>query len=127
MTKLKNPIGWFEIHAAGMERASRFYENVFSQTLTDMPTPEPDMQMRMLSGNMTMHGANGALVKHPMRKPSTQGVMVYFSCEDCAVQQALALDNGGQVFKPKFKIGDNGFIAIVGDSEGNAIGLHSFA
>jgi len=127
VTKLKNPIGWFEIHVADMERASRFYENVFSQTLTDMPTPEPDMQMRMLSGNMTMHGANGALVKHPMRKPSTQGVMVYFSCDDCAVQQALALDNGGQVFKPKFKIGDNGFIAIVGDSEGNAIGLHSFA
>lgn len=127
MAKLKNPIGWFEIHVEDMARASQFYETVFSQTLVDMPTPEPDMQMRMLSGNMTMHGANGALVKHPMRKPSTQGVMVYFSCDDCATQQALALDNGGQVFKPKFKIGDNGFIAIIGDSEGNAIGLHSFA
>lgn len=127
MAKLKNPIGWFEIHVEDMARASQFYETVFSQTLVDMPSPEPDMQMRMLSGNMTMHGANGALVKHPMRKPSTQGVMVYFSCDDCATQQGLARENGGQVFKSKFKIGDNGFIAIIGDSEGNAIGLHSFA
>jgi hypothetical protein len=29
------------------------------------------------------------------------------------------------VLKPKFSIGNNGFIAIIGDSEGNAIGLHS--
>ncbi len=78
MAKLKNPIGWFKIHVEDMARASQFYETVFSQTLVDMPSPEPDMQMRMLSGNMTMHGANGALVKHPMQKPSTQGVMVYF-------------------------------------------------
>jgi predicted enzyme related to lactoylglutathione lyase len=127
MAKLKNPIGWFEIHVEDMARTSQFYETVFSQTLVDMPSPEPDMQMRMLSGNMTMHGANGALVKHPMRKPSTQGVMVYFSCADCATQQALARENGGQVFKSKFKIGDNGFIAIIGDSEGNAIELHLFA
>ena len=87
MAKLKNPIGWFEIHVEDMARASAFYETVFQQTLTPMPAPEPNMEMRMLSGNMTMHGANGALVKHPMKKPSTQGVLVYFSCEDCATDR----------------------------------------
>jgi predicted enzyme related to lactoylglutathione lyase len=125
MTKLKNPIGWFEIHVADMERASRFYEAVFQQSLNPLPSAEPQMEMRMLSGDMTMHGANGALVKHPMKKPSTEGVLVYFSCEDCATQQALAVEHGGKIFKPKFSIGPNGFIAIIGDSEGNAIGLHS--
>jgi predicted enzyme related to lactoylglutathione lyase len=125
MTKLKNPIGWFEIHVADMERASRFYEAVFQQILNPLPSAEPQMEIRMLSGDMTMHGANGALVKHPMKKPSTEGVLVYFSCEDCATQQALAVEHGGKIFKPKFSIGPNGFIAIIGDSEGNAIGLHS--
>ena len=125
MTKLKNPIGWFEIHVADMERASRFYEAVFQQSLNPLPSAEPQMEIRMLSGDMTMHGANGALVKHPMKKPSTEGVLVYFSCEDCATQQALAVEHGGKIFKPKFSIGPNGFIAIIGDSEGNAIGLHS--
>ena len=125
MSKLKNPIGWFEIHVSDIDRATRFYEAVFQQTLNPLPSPDPQMKMRMLSGDMTMHGANGALVKHPMKKPTTEGVLVYFSCEDCATQQALAVEHGGKVFKPKFSIGANGFIAIIGDSEGNAIGLHS--
>ena len=125
MSKLKNPIGWFEIHVTDMDRASRFYEAVFQQTLNPLPSPDPQMEMRMLSGDMTMHGANGALVKHPMKKPTTEGVLVYFSCEDCATQQALAVEHGGKIYKPKFSIGPNGFIAIIGDSEGNAIGLHS--
>ena len=125
MSKLKNPIGWFEIHVSDMDRATRFYEAVFQQTLNPLPSPDPQIEMRMLSGDMTMHGANGALVKHPMKKPSTEGVLVYFSCEDCATQQALAVEHGGQIFKPKFSIQPNGFIAIIGDSEGNAIGLHS--
>jgi len=125
MSKLKNPIGWFEIHVTDMDRATRFYEAVFQQTLNPLPSPDPQMEMRMLSGDMTMHGANGALVKHPMKKPTTEGVLVYFSCEDCATQQALAVEHGGKIFKPKFSIGANGFIAIIGDSEGNAIGLHS--
>ena len=125
MSKLKNPIGWFEIHVSDMDRATRFYEAVFQQTLNPLPSPDPHIEMRMLSGDMTMHGANGALVKHPMKKPSTEGVLVYFSCEDCATQQAMAVEHGGNIFKPKFSIGENGFIAIIGDSEGNAIGLHS--
>jgi predicted enzyme related to lactoylglutathione lyase len=108
-----------------MDRAARFYEAVFQQTLNPLPSPDPQMEMRMLSGDMTMHGANGALVKHPMKKPTTEGVLVYFSCEDCATQQALAVEHGGKIYKPKFSIGANGFIAIIGDSEGNAIGLHS--
>ena len=126
MSALKNPVGWFEIHVADMERASRFYTAVFQHTFTPLDTPEPGMQMRMFGGDMTTHGSTGALVKHPMKQPSTEGVMVYFSCEDCAVQQQLALDNGGRVYKAKTSIGGNGFIAIIGDSEGNAIGLHSF-
>lgn len=126
MSALKNPVGWFEIHVQDMERASRFYAQVFQHSFTPLDTPEPDMQMRMFNGDMNAHGTTGALVKHPMKQPSTEGVLIYFSCQDCAIQQQLALDNGGRVFKEKFSIGNNGFIAIVGDSEGNAIGLHSF-
>jgi predicted enzyme related to lactoylglutathione lyase len=78
------------------------------------------------TGDMNSHGTNGALVLHPMKTPSTDGVLIYFSCDDCSVQEKRALEKGGQVFKSKFSIGPNGFISIIGDSEGNAIGLHSF-
>jgi predicted enzyme related to lactoylglutathione lyase len=43
------------------------------------------------------------------------------------MESELALQAGGRIHKPKQSIGGNGFIAIIGDSEGNAIGLHSFA
>jgi predicted enzyme related to lactoylglutathione lyase len=36
-----------------------------------------------------------------------------------------AIDHGGRVFKAKRSIGSNGFIAIIGYTDGNAIGLHS--
>jgi len=32
---------------------------------------------------------------------------------------------GGRVFKPKFSIGQYGFVAQLHDTEGNLIGLHS--
>ena len=51
--------------------------------------------------------------------------MVYFSCEDCAVEAGRVEAAGGRVEKEKFSIGEYGFIAIVFDTEGNMIGLHS--
>lgn len=125
MTVAKNPIGWFEIHVNDMERACRFYSSVFNQVFSLLPSPDPDMEMRMFNNDMSVYGAGGALVKHPMRPPSKDGTLVYFSCDDCSIEQNLALLNGGIIFKPKFSIGANGFISIIGDTEGNTIGLHS--
>ena len=56
------------------------------------------------------------------------GTMVYFACEVCevcAVEQARVEAAGGKVFKPKFAIGQYGHSAIIVDTEGNMIGLHS--
>ena len=125
MAALKNPVGWFEIHVADMVRACNFYEYVFKQKLTELPSGDPSIKIMAFTGDMSSHGANGALVLHPMKTPSTDGVLIYFSCDDCSVQEKRALEKGGQVFKSKFSIGPNGFISIIGDSEGNAIGLHS--
>lgn len=126
MSRLANPVGWFEIHVGNMDRAKAFYESVFKRTLVALPSPDEGMRMMMFSGDPKGSGAAGALVLHPMKKPSTEGALVYFSCKDCSVESSLAVEHGGQIFKEKFNIGPNGFIAIIGDSEGNAIGLHSF-
>ena len=59
-------------------------------------------------------------------KPSAQGVLVYLNCEGRLDQAAAAVEpNGGKVLKPKHPIGPYGFRAIVLDSEGNRIALHS--
>jgi len=126
MSALKNPVGWFEIHVNDLTRASQFYSTVFHQTLTPFVSGDPSVEMMVFAGDLASHGTTGSLVKHPMKTPSTEGALVYFSCNDCAEQEMLALANGGKVFKTKFSIGSNGFISIIGDSEGNAIGLHSY-
>ena len=90
-----------------------------------MPT-DGSFEAFAFPGKMPGSGCMGALMKFPMRKPSIDGTIVYFHVEDCAIESALALENGGAVYRPKWNIGQDGYIAIIGDSEGNAIGLHSF-
>ena len=126
MDKLNNPIGWFEIHVSELARAAQFYEIVLQQKLSPLPSNDESIKMMVFSGDMGSPGATGALVQHPMKKPSTEGTLVYFSCDDCAQIEKLAIANNGKVFKTKFSIGFKGFISIIGDSEGNSIGLHSF-
>ena len=74
--------------------------------------------------SMEGSGAAGALVKMA-GCPSGGSTLVYFSCEDCSVEAERAAAHGGEIFKGKMSIGEHGFIAMVVDTEGNMIGLHS--
>lgn len=123
-----NPVGWFEIYVQDMPRAKAFYEAVFQGTLEELKNPDPkgfpDMEMWAFPMSMDGFGAAGALVK--MAGFASGGsTLVYFSCEDCSVEAARAASHGGRVFKEKMSIGEYGFIALFGDTEGNMIGLHS--
>ena len=57
--------------------------------------------------------------------PGAGGTLVYFGCDDCAVEEGRVNDAGGNVLRSKFAIGDYGFISLIMDTEGNTIGLHS--
>jgi predicted enzyme related to lactoylglutathione lyase len=70
-------------------------------------------------------GAPGALVKMEGFASGGNSTLVYFTCSDCAVEAKRASGNGGKIFKDKFSIGKYGFIALVIDTEGNMLGLHS--
>ena len=122
-----NPVRWFEIYVEDMSRARRFYEAVFQKPLTYLPPPMPDLDIYAFTGDHNAQGSTGALIKHPQMQPGGGGTLVYFGCADCAVELQRCLDHGGSVHVPKQSIGPYGFMAIVGDSEGNRIGLHSLA
>ena len=127
----RNAVGWFEIHVDDMARARAFYEAVFQRTLTRL-TPDSDgggdasgMEMWAFQGNPDAGGAAGALVHMPGFAAGGGATLVYFSCADCAVEAARAAAHGGRIFKDKVSIGQYGHIALVHDTEGNLIGLHS--
>lgn len=75
--------------------------------------------------NQAGYGASCALIKLPGYPSGANSVIVYFSCADCAVEAAKAAKAGGRVEKPKQSIGQYVHIALVVDTEGNMIGLHS--
>lgn len=118
-----NPVNWFEIYVSDMERARHFYETVFDLRLEKLPTP--DMEYWTFPMQNDRVGAGGALARMEGVGPSPGGTLIYFSCEDCAVEEGRVEPAGGKVRKPKMSIGEFGFISLVSDSEGNLIGLHS--
>jgi len=123
-----NPVGWFEIYVADMERAKGFYQTVFNTTLEKIgDEPKVDIEMWGFPSSMEQYGAAGALAKMDGVAPGGNSTLVYFSCEDCAVEQGRVEGAGGKVVHPKFSIGQHGFISMVSDTEGNMIGLHSMA
>ena len=123
-----NPVVWFEIYVQDMPRAQAFYEKVLDKKLEGLEAPEGDASgFQMLAFPMAMEngGAGGALVKAEGVPSGGMGTLVYFGCEDCAVEAARVQGAGGQVAKEKFSIGPYGFCAIAVDTEGNTFGLHS--
>lgn len=126
MSTLNNPVGWFELYVSDMARARAFYKAVFERELAELPTPPGSkLQMYAFEQDAYVKGAAGALVLSPDMKPGSGGTLIYFSCEDCAMQAARATAAGGLVCRPKSRMGEYGFISIVRDTEGNSIGLHS--
>ena len=121
-------VGWFDIYVEDMERAQAFYETLLDTTLSTMDDPnDPTAQMRAFGDDFSSHGASGALVKLEYTQPGPGGSMVYFSCDDCAVEEGRVLAAGGSIVRPKFSISEHGFVSIVTDTEGNMIGLRSVA
>lgn len=128
-----NPVAWFEIYVQDVARAKTFYETVLQVTLQKLPPPpapegEPQpgaMELWSFPMSQQDYGASGALVHMEGVPSGGSGTMVYFSCEDCAVEAARAAEAGGSIFRAKMPIGEYGFIALVNDTEGNLIGLHS--
>ena len=120
-----NPVGWFEIYVQDMARARKFYEGLFATKLEKLETPVADLEMWSFPGEQDAYGTPGALCRMKGVPSGGQGTLVYFMCDDCAVEEARVPKRGGKVDRKKMGIGQYGFITMVVDTEGNMIGLHS--
>ena len=122
---INNVVGWFEIQVENIERAKAFYEAVFKFSMEKLE--DEATEYWAFPCKMGAEGAGGALFKYKEKAAVTGagGTMVYFMCEDCAVEEARVVPHGGEVLTSKKSLGPHGFITIVKDTEGNHIGLHS--
>lgn len=125
LKRMKTAVSWFEIPAKKLSRAKKFYETILDIEMEDMDAG-PELKMTTFPVEKT--GIGGALCESKKHyKPSKYGVLVYISANP-DLQKVLnkVEKSGGKIIQPKTKITDEyGFMAILQDTEGNRIALHS--
>jgi uncharacterized protein len=119
---MANQIVWCDIPVLDLDRAVKFYAAVLAQ---DVKKQEfPGMVIGVLPHSDDEVG--GCLFTSSDEKPSDKGLLIYFNVNG-RLDEAISavVSNGGKVVQPKHQIGPFGFRAIVFDSEGNRVALHS--
>jgi uncharacterized protein len=124
---MDNAISWFEIPTIDLARAEKFYGAIFG--ISFFPLDLPNIKMRMFPINDQATQVGGALVSSGgFHKPSaTDGPLIYLNANP---DVQLVLDKvaaaGGSVVVPKTQISEeHGYMAVIVDTEGNRIALHS--
>ena len=107
----ENPVRWFEIYVQDMARARRFYETVFATTLQQLNAPAGELEMWAFPMAMDSGGCAGSLVKMEGFPSGGNSTLVYFGCEDCAVEAARVAGAGGKLFREKMSSAHPGFSA----------------
>jgi predicted enzyme related to lactoylglutathione lyase len=119
-------IAYFEIPADNVDRAKHFYNSLLGWKIAPTKTPmDPKMAAAMnyqdiitgdpKEGTMSM----GGMYKRQMSEP----IINYVVVDDIDKVLAKVEKLGGKIAVPKKEIPGVGPIAVIKDSEGNAIGL----
>jgi hypothetical protein len=119
-----NILCWVDIPALDLPRAIAFYSALLGQAVTRVQEHGMDFGLLPHVGN----SVSGCLIVDTDNRPSTTGALIYLSVEgrlDDALGVAQA--QGGIVLAEKQAIGPYGFRAIIKDSEGNRVALHSMS
>ena len=120
----KNALSWFEIPAADLARATRFYEAVVDAELKS----ETMGPLRLSIFPYEQPGVGGCVIAANGHVPSADGTLVYLGVAalDAALERAQRA--GGRVALPKTELPEGmGVYAHIIDSEGNRLGLHAMA
>lgn len=122
---MRNALNWFELPTTDIERAAKFYGQIFDAEL-QIDEMYPGFKMAVLPYEPQQGGVGGAIVQGEGYAPSTTGVTLYLNGGD---DLSVVLDRveaaGGKKMTDKTDIGENGFMAFFMDTEGNKVGLHS--
>mgnify|MGYP002877557801 CR=1 FL=1 len=120
---MKSYVVIFEIPATDLDRAVSFYQELLNIDIERMEFPGMAMGLFPYADQLV----TGVIMQGEGYKPSEDGVTIYFHAGD-NLQPVLdqVESNGGKILVPKTPHADeSGFFALILDSEGNKIGLHS--
>ncbi len=109
----------FEIPAGDMDRARRFYGDLFGWTFRErQPLPEEGGAYALI--DCGGQGPNGGLLK---RTTAGQGILNYFLVENVDAYAERAKSLGAAVVADKRAVPGLGWWAVLRDTEGNAFAI----
>lgn len=122
---MADPVVHFELPADDLERAQRFYRDVFGWTTTASPTMQYVLLGTTSIDPKTQRPAqpgaiNGGMAQRegPIRAP-----VVTIAVPDIDLAAKKITKAGGRIVHPKMAVGRMGFSAYFTDPEGNIVGL----
>ncbi len=120
----KNVANWFIIPSLDFNRAVGFYSAIFDIQLIN--AKDPDGRDLAFFLDPQSDAVNGGIGSNPDRKPGKDGAIIYLNADGILDEVLGRVEAaGGKISFPKTDIGDLGFYALIDDTEGNRIGLHS--
>lgn len=122
---MKSTVIHFEIQADDIERASRFYRNVFGWDIMQLMKKEDGgMDYWGVETRKSGPGINGGMYKRPEK---AEDKAYLFDCtisvEDIDAAMAAVKEQGGTITREKDEIPGVGWFASARDTEGNRFGL----
>ena len=114
---MANPFVHVELNTTDLAKAKTFYGKLFDWKLEDMETPNGTYTMISVGD-----GTGGGMMKHPMPgAPSFWLSYVLVDDIEASTQKAKSL--GAQVIKDVMEVTDMGWLSIIQDPTGAALGL----
>jgi uncharacterized protein len=118
----------FEIHVDNMDRATKFYGEVFGWTFQDWSEYAGMPYFGAVTGTENEPGINGALMQRQGPPPEPNQAMNGYACtlgvEDYDSIEAKILENGGKVALSKHALPGMAWQGYYLDTEGNIFGIH---
>ena len=117
----------FEIAADDVERAQKFYKDVFGWTMqkwSESENPGQEYWFFETKDDKGSPGIGGGMMK---RQDPSQAITNYVTVSSIDEYSSKIEQSGGKVMMPKTKVSDMGFIAVCLDSENNSFGLFEYA
>lgn len=123
---MKNAINWFEIPATDIERAKKFYEAIFSFEMHELDIGD-GLRMALFPAESGTVGGTVIQNDDGYKPSDSKGPLLYLNANpDLQVVLDRVEAAGGTVTIPKRLITEeNGYMAVIIDSEGNRVALHS--
>lgn len=119
---MKDQIVWLDIPVTVLDRAIIFYSAILAGEVSKQQVEQRSFGVLPHAGT----NVSGCLIPSAPEEINHSGMLVYFNVNgrlDDAI--AKVTKNGGSIIEEKHAIGAHGFRAIIKDSEGNRIALHS--